>query len=120
MFKKKIAPKDQSKTQVYTKQISVYGGKVYADIFYIDRDTEFVSESWNYRYDRSEEYWYCSASKSFGNWWRSTPREQDFIDAHTWADEQLKLIEKYCTVKIQKATQVHRWEMAVMEAENEK
>lgn len=83
---------DNSKT--YAKQIHPYGGKVYAEIIYQDSKTEL---------DRRIDLWHCSMHNSFGKYWRKAPREQDYIDAHKWADEQLALLQKYGIQKLEKA-----------------
>jgi len=78
----------------YTKQISVYGGKVYAEIIYLNAETDK---------EDSVDLWLCSLHKSFGRMWASEPREKDYQAANAWADEQLALLEKYTTAKVKEA-----------------
>lgn len=83
---------DNSKT--YAKQIHPYNGKVYAEIIYQSKETD---------YDWQSKLWYVSMYKSFGSSWNSAPREKDYINAHEWCDEQLRLLSEYGVVKIQQA-----------------
>jgi hypothetical protein len=85
-------------SKLYTKQIHVYSGKVYAEIIYQNKETEW---------DRATKIWVCSLHKSFGPYFiGDSVREKDLIAAHKWADEQLALINKYCTNKLSKAQHI--------------
>lgn len=80
--------------RTYTKQVSAYNGYVQAEIIYSDKETD---------YDYGGKLWYCSLRKTFGSTFRAAPREKDYIAANKWADEQLELLQKYCTVKVKKS-----------------
>lgn len=75
--------------RTYTAQITPYGSKVHAEIVYTDKDKFF--------YDRKIELWHTAMHKSFGKTFASHPREQDYIDAKNWINEQLELIKKHAT-----------------------
>lgn len=83
-------------TNTYAKQISAYNGYVHAEIIYTNEETDVD-------YSLGRGFWYCSLRKSFGSAFRSAPREKDYISANKWADEQLELLQKYCTVKVKKS-----------------
>lgn len=81
-------------SRIYTKQIHVYNGIVYAEIIYQDKKTEYEYQS---------DLWYCSLHKSFGSIWNKSVKEKDLVNAHKWADNQLELLNKYATKKLSKA-----------------
>lgn len=89
---------DDSKT--YTKQIHVYSGKIYAEIIYQDKETE---------YNYASKLWCISLSKEFGSNWSSSVKEKDLIKAHNWADEQLILLNKYAINKLEKANVIKNY-----------
>lgn len=84
----------QDTTKLYSYQISVWNGKL---------SVQLMCSSSYYR-DPSIRLWHSIADKSFGSMWQKTPTEQDWINARSWGDEQLRIIEKYGTEIVMKPT----------------
>lgn len=89
-------------SRTYTKQIHAYGSNVIAEILYQDPKTDrgqgLLNDLWyatNHKYFKPDNKWYEKSPDS--------PTEKQFQDAHKWADEQLDLLLKYGTVKVQRA-----------------
>lgn len=77
--------KDQ---RVYTAQITPYCNEVVAEIVYTDLK------------DFQTGLYYTAIRKTFGSSFYKQPRENDWINAKKWVDEQLRLIEKYSTALV--------------------
>lgn len=75
----------------YTVQITPFRGVVSADI---------ISRRKCYTDDRLPGLYLTIMTKGFGSWWRSAPRESDWLRAKKWAEQQLDLIERHGTVTV--------------------
>lgn len=78
----------------YSAQITPYQGYVYAEIISSKKNKD--------KFNDSSGLWLAVMSKRFGSRWRSAPREEDWIKANDWINEQLELINKYGTVVVTK------------------
>lgn len=76
----------------YTAQIAPYHGKVHAEIIKRDKETG--------GYEYKLELWLTIMDKSFGKSMRKTPREEDYVAANKWVEEQLALIKKHATALV--------------------
>lgn len=86
----------KDKSKLYSYQIDMYGGKL---------SVQIMCSSSYYR-DSDTRLWISIADKTFGSMWQKTPTEQNWIDARSWGDEQLRIIEQYGTEIIVKPTEI--------------
>jgi len=78
--------------RVYSGQITVYGGKVIAEIIY---KSEKLDGSF-------ADLYMCSHYKKFGRWFQSEPRKIDYINARKYLDKHFDLLEQYGTQVVKK------------------
>jgi hypothetical protein len=76
----------------YTAQIAPYHGKVHAEIIKTNKSTG------GYQYDL--KLWLTIMDMSFGKSLRRSPREEDYVAANKWVEEQLALIKKHATALV--------------------
>jgi hypothetical protein len=76
----------ENKTE-YAGQLTVYNGYVNVSIICTN----------SFYYISNVKLWISVMNKSFGKFFRSSPRESDWVKAKKWMDEQLALINKYAT-----------------------
>jgi hypothetical protein len=80
----------KNENEEYTAQIAPYHGKVHAEIIKRNPDTG----------GREGDLWLTIMDKSFGKSRNSTPREEDYVAANKWVEEQLVLINKHATTLV--------------------
>lgn len=71
----------------YVGQLTVYHGRVNVSILCTS----------SYYYDSDIKLWVTVMDKSFGNMFRSAPRQIDWERAELWMNKQLKNIEHFTT-----------------------
>lgn len=76
----------------YTAQIAPYHGRVHAEILKCSKKTG--------GYDYNLKLWLTIMDKSFGKACHRTPREEDYVAANKWVEEQLALITKHATALV--------------------
>lgn len=84
---------DKKENREYTAQIFPLDGKVHVQIIY----TNASEENGLVKKISGTTFYAVAMKKSFGSFFRTAPREQDYARAARWASKQLELLEKHGT-----------------------